>query len=533
MNYPPPPLLPIPDIIGNQSINNRRVQPAPSNRLHKRTKSDQLLDSLVNYLIYPEMNGSRIFLRRNILGTKYVIKDDEIIFFGEDKLIERLKADAYFQINENMSDKVIKSALQIISGRQGIWLYDTEEDRITPIRTIPMCTSGFIYFFDIFYNVANNNYYYYHFRTYIPKGMLDIQRPADHNFINAPIINDYKSSPGFDVLKALICNHLNISEDNFIIVLTWLVQSIASNNYTLLELVGESKTGKSFTQSILRELVDPNVELMTKAPKKLLELEKQTMEGHVISYDDVEILRDEMQLFMADLMSVNGVKINYPIEKKDFSGDIFVRRPIILNSVVPVVTHERLQSKTITIELKVSEEISSDYKIRDVSLINYARLELLKLAKAVYDINTNHNIPRCTYADLSDFSKIGLKLSQIIYSSTSIFSEQLSLLIKEQIIAKLEENHTGYLVFLWATNNPNADKDMSVTNWIDQLEGFHHDRLGNWKITPKQFGCDLKRAAPILRKFGINCRSLGKRGSFVRWTITTTEKIDLQVSFFE
>ncbi len=169
MNHLPP--SHIPDIIDIYTVNNGRGQPTTFNPLHKRTKSDHLLDNLVHYLIYPEVNGSRIFLRKNRLGTKYVVKDSQIIFLGEDKLIESLKSDAYFQINKNMSDKVIKSALQIISGRHDIWTNDTDEERITPIRVMPTFTSGFIYTFDGIYNTANNNY---NFRAYAPKGILGI-----------------------------------------------------------------------------------------------------------------------------------------------------------------------------------------------------------------------------------------------------------------------------------------------------------------------------------------------------------------------
>ena len=125
------------------------------------------------------------------------------------------------------------------------------------------------------------------------------------------------------------------------------------------------------------------------------------------------------------------------------------------------------------------------------------------------------------------------KLSQMLYSTTDTFEKQLNLLIKEQSLAKLEENQTGYLTFIWAKENPNTQKEMSVANWIKKLVIYQDISFGEWKITPKQFGSDLKKVAPILRDFGINCESLGKRGSFVKWKITTAEKIDLQANFFK
>jgi hypothetical protein len=134
---------------------------------------------------------------------------------------------------------------------------------------------------------------------------------------------------------------------------------------------------------------------------------------------------------------------------------------------------------------------------------------------------------------MNHFSEIGLKLSYIAYSTTDLFKKQLSLLISEQSLAKLEENPTSYLMYLWAKENANTEKDLSVANWVKELEGYHDNSFGEWNITPKQFGSDLKKAAPVLRDFGIKCDSLGKRGSFVIWKIKTAEKIDLLDDFFE
>jgi hypothetical protein len=196
------------------------------------------------------------------------------------------------------------------------------------------------------------------------------------------------------------------------------------------------------------------------------------------------------------------------------------------------VTHEKLLNKTLTIEMTASKERLRKYET-DKTLIDISRLELLRLAKAVCENTTNQDLPRCTYLELSDFSEIGLRLSKIIYRTTSKFEEQLSSLIKDQTLANLEENHTSYLIYLWAIKNANVQKEMSVTDWINELEAYHNDRFGKWQITPKQFGSDLKMAAPILREFGIHCESLGKRGSFVKWKITTAETIDMQANYFE
>lgn len=505
-------------------------QPVPASPVHKRIKQDRQIDNIVCYFTNIHINNGSVFLRKNIVKTKYVIWGYEIIPFGGDRLKERIKADTYFQTGEQITDKVIDSALQIISGQQAFWLCDTEEERVMPIRTMPLPGGGFTYFFNRMYPIRHNNSYL--IRTYAPKGMVDIPFPVIPDSPYQPLDSDYHSSFGFKILNDLICNKSNIPEDSFILILTWCVQCISSSYYTLLELVGEPKTGKSFTQSVLRELIDPHVDLMAIAPKKLKDLERHAMNGHVMSYDHVDDLSDDVQVFMADLMSVNGVKITTSTGIEEFGGDIFVRRPICLNSVIPVVTNEKLLSKTLTIELMPSVERSRNYK-RDPKQVYDARLELLKLSMAVANFNNTQDFPRCTYLDLHDFAEIGMKLSKIIYNTTEVFENQLNITAREQTLASLEENSAGNLVYLWAISNPNTDKEMSALDWIEELSAYQDDRSKQLSITPRKLGSDLKRAAPTLRKLGIDCNSPGKRGSHVKWRIITAEKIELQDNFFE
>src|SRR5450759_3187098 len=120
----------------DQAVYTRPIQPAPANLGPKRTKSECQIDAVVCYLTNPHVNGNRVFLCKNLLGTKYVIWDFQIIFIGEDRLVDRIKSDVYFQTWENITDAVIKSALQIISGKLEFWIYHGEEKRITPIRSI-------------------------------------------------------------------------------------------------------------------------------------------------------------------------------------------------------------------------------------------------------------------------------------------------------------------------------------------------------------------------------------------------------------
>ena len=501
----------------------------------KRSKHDQQLDTLVNYLTNPQVNGNRIYLYENILKTRYVVWDFQIVFWEENVLVELIKSNAYFQTSQNLNNSILKSALQIILSQRSCWIFDTELNRIIPTRVICPHRGSFIYIFNQDYYATSGDHINPSLvRIFASNNFREIDSPKNPHFLNElGFSSNYNPQDSLNFLKENLFKSLNISEDYFLIILTWLIQSIVSDNYTLLELIGESKSGKSYVQSVLRELIDPNFELFTELPKKLKDLKNESMKGHVMSFDNVEEISEEIQLFMVNLMSNNGVRISIPSNKNGIKFNFFVRRPIILNSLSPVVTHEKLLSKSLTLELKPSEKKWHEYQEVYGHTLDTARQHILKLSAVVFKFHINEILPRCTYKDLHDFSNIGLRLSYILFSTTVPFKNQFNSLVKEQSLAKLEENHTSYLTYLWAKENTNTQKEFSAISWISNLEKYHDISFGEWKVSPKQFGSDLKKVAPVLREFGINCESLGKRGSYVKWKITTAEIIDIQTNFFE
>ena len=265
-----------------QAFYDTGIQPAPANPVPKKTKSERQIDALVSYLTNSQVNGGRVFLCKNLLGTKYLVWDFQIIFFGEDKLVDCIKSDVYFQTWQNMTDTVIKSALQIISGQQSLWIDDGEEKRITPIRSMSLYRGHFIYFYNSNYFVTNKTDNIYMVGTFFSKSSRIIQPPSNPHFLNEfGSSSNHNLMGSLDFLKETLFKNLNISEDYLLIILTWLIQSIASDNHTLLELIGESNSGKTYAQKVFRELIDPNLELITQVPKKIKDLERQTMNGKV------------------------------------------------------------------------------------------------------------------------------------------------------------------------------------------------------------------------------------------------------------
>lgn len=496
----------------------------------KRTKSEHQIDKIVFYISDPKVNQGKIHLRKSVMNARYIVYFSTIIFLGDEELINLIKSDSYFHTHDQLTDKQINLAIQIISGRSDLWIKDSEEDRFIPCRVMPLPGKGFVYYFNKIYWFASDSRPIF-VKNYVPQGTDAIQTPSRIESLYAPIKPGYQYNPCFKVLESLFYQELNVSKDHVLPVLTWLIQCIIGKDYTLLEITGESGKGKTRAQSTLRQIIDPHLELWIKAPKSIMELEQQAFEGYVMSYDDVEILPKNVQTHIADLMSVDGIKLAPPVGRRDSNGHIFVHRPFILNAVDPVVTDQKLLNKTITIEMKNTPSQWRISKI-DKNIIDLLRIEVLKLAVAISYYNPLNDSPRCNCRNLQEFSDIGCALSQIVYGTTNVFENQFNLLIEEQLLASLNENCSASLVYFWAINNSNTTKEIALIDFLDEVVQFRDERLKQPTITPKQFGVDLRKYAHILRQFGIDCIPDGKRGSYCKWRITTAEKIGLQGSFF-
>jgi hypothetical protein len=89
----------------------------------------------------------------------------------------------------------------------------------------------------------------------------------------------------------------------------------------------------------------------------------------------------------------------------------------------------------------------------------------------------------------------------------------------ESISRTIDASPVASAVLDWFEQNPNG-RAGSVKSLLAEIEQFKPAGTDAWPRSAKGFADALRRAAPALRQMGVECRSEGKIGSSVRWSIS-------------
>lgn len=141
------------------------------------------------------------------------------------------------------------------------------------------------------------------------------------------------------------------NSDDWLLIKAWLLGLLrAVGPYVILVFSGEQGTAKSYTQKLLRSIVDPN-ELPIRRPAKNQEdLMIAANNSWVVSFDNMSGINKEMSDDLCNVATGGGIskrKLYYEADETI----IRVCRPIILNGIEDIVTRPDLLDRSILITL--------------------------------------------------------------------------------------------------------------------------------------------------------------------------------------
>ncbi|MBF0675116.1 hypothetical protein [Pseudomonas sp.] len=315
---------------------------------------------------------------------------------------------------------------------------------------------------------------------------------------------------------------VNVPHSARLLILTWLIECLRPETpYPLLELIGEHGTAKSGTQRILRCLIDPNGCNLRGVPKCAEDIFVSARASAVLSYENVSHLSASMQDALCIVATGGGFAKRKLYSNFDESV-IEVKRPIILNGIAVSVTAQDLVDRTISIELPViaerreANEIWYEFELLAPSLLG----ALLNIAAKALEALPTIQLPPERRPRLLEYARLGMAVAQVMGGEPDDFLREFDASRQLSLLRTIDESPVAMAIQELIKDHPEGVTD-SVKNLLILLEKYRSPGCDSWPRSPKGLGDAMRRAAPALRQFGIQCKCLRKgSGGIIRWMIS-------------
>ncbi len=297
----------------------------------------------------------------------------------------------------------------------------------------------------------------------------------------------------------------NIPCESRSLVLAWMLEALRPDTpYAVLELTGEQGTAKSSTQSVIRDLIDPNTANNRAAPRATEDIFVAAVNSHLVSLENISHLSAAHQ----DALCVIATGAGYSARRLYSNGEEYIvklQKPVVLNGIAVAVTAQDLLNRTIHVELPLIEcrEFAADLNkefeevrpqifgsILDMFVEALRRLPEIRI--------TPSQRPR-----MADFARLGEALHAGVGRPPGSFLNALEANGRASVFRTLDASPvaSACVEFLDASGE-------SFRGTVKRLfETVSQYRSGDaWPKSPRGFSDSLRRAAPALRQIGIEAR---------------------------
>jgi hypothetical protein len=303
---------------------------------------------------------------------------------------------------------------------------------------------------------------------------------------------------------------LNLRGDaDFTLTVAWLLAGFRDRGpYPILALTGEHGSAKTTFARILRALIDPNAAPLRSLPREDRDLFIAATNGYAIAFDNVSSLPDWLSDSLCRLSTGGGFATRELYSDADET--LFdAMRPQILNGIEDFVTRSDLADRTIDLMLA---EIPDDRRMTEERLwaefeaarptILGALLDAVGGGLAALPSSTLDRMPR-----MADFARWAVACEQALPWRTGTFlaayTANRSLMVETTIEADLVATAVRELVTRQERWEGSASELLAELNSAANEE---KRRLRHWPKAPNVLSGGLRRAAPNLRKVGIDVR---------------------------
>jgi hypothetical protein len=313
---------------------------------------------------------------------------------------------------------------------------------------------------------------------------------------------------------------LNLRDQSQRVLVTfWLVNClIASSNYRVLVLQGEQGSAKSRTTRTLRNLLDPNVVPLRAPPRNERELVISAINGHLLAFDNVSSLKQEMSDALCRLATGTGLA-----PRRLWTGReeelLTAVKPIILNGIEQFVTRGDLADRAIAITLQAitSELYRTNAELDEAFKQTWPQILGALLDVAVHGLARIDRLETKPLSRMADFDRMATACETALWPAGTYkraFAENRGELVDAGIEADLLATAVVKMVSEAAMRAVRAVETVrsniqlwkgTATSLLQELDNRNSAlmRSREWPKNPRQLAGRLRRAGPLLRHKGI------------------------------
>ncbi|WP_222423797.1 hypothetical protein, partial [Lysobacter antibioticus] len=315
-------------------------------------------------------------------------------------------------------------------------------------------------------------------------------------------------------------DHINISAEDRLLVLTWLLDCLRPETpFPALELVGEQGSAKSTTQSMLRDLIDPNKVPLRGRPKTVEDIFVAAANNWLVSYENLSSLTAEQQDALCTLATGGG----FAARQLFTNGEEHVlqtKRPVVMNGISVIATRPDLIDRVVHLDVPVipATRRKDDAQARTAWEQDRAAVftGLLDLFALVVQYLPSIELP--SKQRMADFERLGEAVARGLGLLPGTFQARYSELVHAGIDRALDGNPVALAL----------DKLLrrETLPWVGTA-GSLYEQLGplcspdrsTWPRSPKGLSDQLRRIAPAYRAKGIQIEHRGHTRDGAVWKI--------------
>ena len=308
---------------------------------------------------------------------------------------------------------------------------------------------------------------------------------------------------------------LNVQSDtDFVLVVAWALAVLRDRGpYPVIVLSGEQGSAKSTFSSILRALVDPNTAPLRALSREDRDLFITASNNHVLAFDNVSALPAWLSDTLCRLATGGGFAIRQLYTDQD---EVLFKalRPVILNGIEDIVARPDLADRALflTLEPIPEERRRPEAEIWDAFEAERPRILGALLDAVVVGLRRLSETRLPKLPRMADFALWGTACEGALWPAGTFFSAYCGnrdAAVEDVIDA---DPVAATLRALFATQIEWTGTASELLGALAQMAGERVVKSKAWPDSPRALGGRLRRAAPFLRKIGIDIDFPGRKG---------------------